>query len=155
MLKSTLALGDYQLKAPLHMAGRGMQWVYPAVVSYVEVVEWVAKGHVSPPYMSRTPEIRHADIMDGDILVFASDGLRNSLPSEIQTAEQWNVMLGLLNGSADPRLGHQCVLPSNVADGLVQNLLFGSDEEKMKEVMNGPAYRDDISVVVVKFVEVE
>ncbi|KAF9034428.1 protein serine/threonine phosphatase 2C [Hymenopellis radicata] len=154
VLRVTRALGDYQLKAPLNMAGRGMQWVYPALLGYQVVDEWATKGHVSPPYMSRTPEIRHADIMDGDLLIFASDGLRHSLPSQIEADEQWKVMLGLVNGSADPRLGHQCVLSSNVADGLVQNVLFGSDEEKMIKVIDGPTYRDDISVVVIKFVEV-
>ncbi len=129
-----------------------MQWVYPALLSYREVDEWAAKGHVSPPYMSRTPEIRHTDIMDGDLLIFASDGLRDALPLELEV-DNWDIMLGLLNGSADPRLGHQCVHSSNIADGLVQNVLFGSDDEKMVEVINGPAYRDDISVVVIKFVE--
>ncbi len=133
------------------MAARGLQWVYPPLVGYQEVEAWAAKGHVSPPYMSRTPEIRHADILEDDLLIFATDGLRDALPLELQ-ADDWDIILGLLHGSADPRLGHQCVSSSNVADGLVQNVLFGSDEEKMKEVINGPAYRDDISVVVVKFV---
>ncbi|KAF9034431.1 protein serine/threonine phosphatase 2C [Hymenopellis radicata] len=100
---------------------------------YQMVDEWATKGHVSPPYMSRTPEIRHADIMDGDLLIFASDGLRTSLPPQIEADDKWKVMLGLVNGSADPRLGHQCVLSSNVADGLVQNVLFGSDEEKVQK----------------------
>ncbi len=122
-----------------------MHWVYFAVASYVEADAWAVKAHVSPPCsMSRTPEIRHADIMDGVLFVFASDGLCYSLPSKIQTVDERNDILGLLSGSADPRLRLQCLFASNVADGLIQNVLFGSDEEKLKEVINGPSHRDDI-----------
>ena len=102
------------------------------------------------PYMSNVPDIQCHELDKGDMLVFASDGLKDSLPLPMTDDERWDILISFANGVFDSRLGHECVSDGeNLAEILIKNALFGKDLEKMEKEMH--AVRDDISVVIVQF----
>lgn len=114
--------------------------------------QWKEEGHVNMPYMSNVPDIQCHELVEGDMLVFASDGLRDILPRNMAADERWDILINLanLNGGSDSRLGHDCIADGeNLAETLIKNALFGKNLEKMETEM--ARERDDISVVIVHF----
>ncbi|KAF7332439.1 PPM-type phosphatase domain-containing protein [Mycena kentingensis (nom. inval.)] len=151
-LAVTRALGDHQMKTDIALADRILGWLYPSPISLALFGEWKCNGNLTPPYLSATPSVRKFDLKPGDVLVFASDGLADSLdwlPQSADPAEAWDVILGFLTGHVDPRLGHDIIPLSDAQDTnnarlLVENVLHGSDESKKARLSD--KYIDDISV---------
>jgi len=148
-LRVTRALGDHQLKAPFFMATRLLPHFYPARLEPLEILEW---GRWTPPYMLSTPCIRRHDVLPGDMFLFASDGLRDVIrfPEE----QKFNIAFSLANGEHDfeVALGHECIPAQegdNVAQPVIENVLFGTDAKKRARELDKRTYRDDISLVVV------
>ncbi|KAJ6584286.1 phosphatase 2C-like domain-containing protein [Mycena sp. CBHHK59/15] len=151
LLAVTRALGDHQLKVQSRpLASRIMLYLYPSPIPTVAFEDWDRNGHLTPPYLSSSPAIRRHDLLPGDMLIFASDGLRDSL-DRIPAADRWDIIISLANGEDHEQLGHACIRPEdgdNAAELLIKNVLFGHDANKMAKELADPA-RDDISVVVV------
>ncbi|KAJ7865465.1 phosphatase 2C-like domain-containing protein [Mycena olivaceomarginata] len=151
LLAVTRALGDHQLKVRSRfLADRILSYFYPSPIPPVAFQDWNRHGHLTPPYLSSSPSIQRYDLLPGDILVFASDGLRDSM-DRVPPADRWDIIMALANGEDDERLGHQRIRPEcagNTAELLIKNVLFGNDVVKMAKELADPA-RDDISVVVV------
>ncbi|KAF7294373.1 PPM-type phosphatase domain-containing protein [Mycena chlorophos] len=151
-LSVTRALGDHQLKVELPLASGVMMWVYPSPIIPVMFDEWKKNGNLSPPYLSSTPTVRRFDLLPGDTIVFASDGLADSMYGRVDAEHRWDVIMALLSGRDHDKLGHKIFKPEqemNKAELLIRNVLFGVDEAKMVEEMLD-RQRDDISVVVVE-----
>ncbi|KAJ7731005.1 phosphatase 2C-like domain-containing protein [Mycena maculata] len=164
VLAVTRALGDHQMKVQERaLATKILAYFYPGPVPSACWAEWDAVGNVTPPYLSACPVVRRHDLLKGDILVFASDGLRDSMNristaegiwDSIPAADQWDVIMSLANGEEHQRLGHDCITPEHTKDGdnsaslLIKNVLWGQDAEKKARKLADP-YRDDISVVIV------
>lgn len=148
ILTSFTALGDHQLKAPFSIASRGLVWIYKGTVSPAMWAQWKEEGHVNMPYMSNVPGIQCHELIKGDMLVFASDGLRDCMPPLMPIDERWDILVSLANGVSDSQYG--CIFSGeNVAESVIKNLIFGvTDLETMEKEM---AERDDISVVIVQF----
>ena len=135
------------------MAYRVLPYIYPSPVSLQRIEKWADAGHIHPPYLSSTPFVCHHDLLPGDILIFASDGLADAL----ENANAEEILISLASGShrnLTPQiLGHDYIHPQegdNVAERVVRNVLFGTDHEKMKEEMSPSLARDDISLVVIE-----
>jgi len=165
-----IALGDAMLKVPYDLAKvLGMMWGSP--IFPWDVDAW-AQGKHTPPYISSTPSVMCFSIQEGDILVFASDGLRSSLTEQGLPEEEVPKMIVSLAGmdmldrealsSCEKAIGHSFISSAhidNVADGVIRNILFGLDDLRMAketmatmdEVYNN--LRDDMSLVVVNVVE--
>nr|GAT45097.1 predicted protein [Mycena chlorophos] len=150
-LSVTRALGDHQLKVQLPLASRVMYWAYPSPIIPAMFDEWKKNGNFSPPYLSSTPTVRRFDLLPGDTIVFASDGLADSMYGRVDAEHRWDVIMALLSGRDHDKLGHKIFKPEqemNKAELLIRNVLFGVDEAKMVEELLDRD-RDDISVVVV------
>ncbi|KAF7350268.1 Protein serine threonine phosphatase 2C [Mycena venus] len=148
-LRVTRALGDHQLKAPFFMATRVLPHFSPARLEPSEILDW---GVWTPPYMLSTPSIRHHDVLPGDLLLFASDGLRDVIhfPDE----RKFDIVLSLADGNVghDIPLGHECIPAQegdNVAQRVIANVLFGTDDRKRARELDKRTYRDDISLVII------
>ncbi|KAF9029246.1 protein serine/threonine phosphatase 2C [Hymenopellis radicata] len=149
-LSVTRSLGDFQIKAPFSIASRGLRWLYRSPVPSSAWLMWKEQGHVNMPYMSSTPDIQCHELAEGDMLVFASDGLRDSMEQKLTLDERWDILISIANGGSDLRLQQECIpCGENLAESLIKNALFGADDEKMKEQMGRDL--DDISVVIVTF----
>ncbi|KIY46573.1 protein serine/threonine phosphatase 2C [Fistulina hepatica ATCC 64428] len=169
MLTVTRALGDYLLKADQQWRDI-LQWAYPTPILIPTLDEW-RTSKMSFPYLLSTPTVRHWTLAPGDIVVFATDGVRDAQIVEgMGHAERGALLISLAAGqtthpaSTDSK-GHS-FLPlnqgDNVATNIIKNLLFGSDDTKMARETIAPPdadedmlynmniIRDDISVVVVK-----
>ncbi|KAJ7031268.1 phosphatase 2C-like domain-containing protein [Mycena alexandri] len=150
LLAITRALGDHQFKVQSRpLASRIMMYLYPSPA--IPFDEWDKNGNTTPPYLSSSPAIRRFDLLPGDMFVFASDGLRDSM-NQVPETERWDILMALVNGeSRERQLGYGRVHASpedNPAELLIRNMLFGDDSDKMaKELADSD--RDDISVVVV------
>ncbi|KAJ6614044.1 phosphatase 2C-like domain-containing protein [Mycena sp. CBHHK59/15] len=148
----TRALGDHQFK----VKDRGLaRWVMPYLApSYIpdqSFAEWAKNQNDSPPYLSATPDVTCHHLKAGDVLVFASDGLRDCLKT-VADAERWKALAALVTGQEAPQLAHarlDATADTNPAQLLIENVLFGRDSARKAEVMAAPDSRDDISVVVV------
>jgi hypothetical protein len=88
------------------------------------------------------------------MFLFASDGLQDGL--RVPDAQKFDIILALANGEHDigvaRALGHACVAAregDNVAQRVIENVLFGSDAKKRARELDKRTYRDDISLVVV------
>ncbi|KXN81061.1 [Pyruvate dehydrogenase [acetyl-transferring]]-phosphatase 1, mitochondrial, partial [Leucoagaricus sp. SymC.cos] len=150
-LSVTRSLGDFHAKAPFNV-GSMMLWIYPSVIPPQEWKAFEDKGFVNMPYMSSTPDIKSFELHEGDLLVLASDGLRDSMDPKLTFDERWEILIGLANGVGDSRLGHECISDGdNVAELMVRNALFGTDTAKKGKEKEKGTFRDDISVVVVNF----
>ncbi|TRM55783.1 phosphatase 2C-like domain-containing protein [Schizophyllum amplum] len=165
-LTITRALGDYQLKVNNDLAGKVLSYAYPSYIGVEDIEDWKKRGHVNPPYLSLTPTLQRHALLPGDLLVFASDGLRDalrSLQAEDKKARSVLVLAGA--GTSDvasplaslaEQLGHDLQplgVGDNIADLVIRNALFGTDKKKMAAelaLVNGDPerYRDDISVIV-------
>ncbi|KAF9009826.1 protein serine/threonine phosphatase 2C [Hymenopellis radicata] len=150
-LSVTRALGDFQMKASYSIGSRGLYWIYRGTLPSAFWGEWKEDGHINMPYMSSTADVECHALAQGDMLIFASDGLRDALPPPLMPDECWDILISLANGAADARVGHECISDggNNAAETLIKNTLFGTDVEKMEAAMK--ATRDDISVVIVNF----
>ncbi|KAJ6524262.1 phosphatase 2C-like domain-containing protein [Mycena vulgaris] len=151
LLAVTRALGDHQLKVrSLLLADRILSYLYPSPIPPVAFEDWKSNGHLTPPYLSSSPSIQRYDLLPGDMLVFASDGLRDSM-DRVPPADRWDIIMSIASGQDDERLGHERFRPecaANIAELLIKNVLFGNDAAKMaKELADRD--RDDISVVIV------
>ncbi|KAJ6606742.1 phosphatase 2C-like domain-containing protein [Mycena sp. CBHHK59/15] len=138
-LRVTRSLGDHQLKAPFSMASP----------SFNNFKKWKP---YTPPYISSTPAIRHHAVAPGDLLLFASDGLRDVLP--VSDTERFPILIALANGEVDARLGHECIpvrSDDNVAERVIKNALFGTDADKRNHELDHETFRDDISLVILRF----
>jgi len=164
----TRALGDAILKVPVDLAKvLSMMWGTPIFTTTVD--EWV-KGKHTPPYISSTPSVMRFSIQSGDLLVFASDGLRSSLKGQGLPDQEVGKMIVSLAGmdlldreelsSCEKAIGHSFISSAdidNAADGVIRNILFGLDDLRMaKETMatmegkeSSKHLRDDMSLVVV------
>ncbi|KAJ6624085.1 phosphatase 2C-like domain-containing protein [Mycena sp. CBHHK59/15] len=154
LLAVTRALGDHQFKAPFFLASRVMSYFYPSYILDIAFEDWERDGHLNPPYLSSTPVVCRHDLLPGDMLVFASDGLRDSMDPQIPEADRWDIIISLANGADHVQLGHPCIQPmdgDNAAERVIKNVLFGTDIEKMAKELDDACERDDISVVVVNF----
>ncbi|KAJ6622037.1 phosphatase 2C-like domain-containing protein [Mycena sp. CBHHK59/15] len=151
LLAVTRALGDHQLKVRSRLlADRILSYLYPSPIPPVAFEDWDRNGHLTPPYLSSSPTVRRHDLLPSDMLIFASDGLRDSM-DRIPAADRWDIIISLANGEDHERLGHARIRPGygdNAAELLIKNVLFGHDANKMAKELADPA-RDDISVVVV------
>ncbi|KAJ7466170.1 phosphatase 2C-like domain-containing protein [Mycena galericulata] len=152
LLAVTRALGDHQLKVRSRfLADRILSYFYPSPIPPVAFEDWDHRGHLTPPYLSSSPSIQRYDLQPGDMLVFASDGLRDSMDPRVPPADRWDVIMSLANGKDDERLGHERIRPEcavNTAELLIKNVLFGTDVVKMNKEL-ADLTRDDISVVIV------
>lgn len=149
------ALGDHQLKVQSRFfADRILSYFYPSPIPLDAFEDWELNGNSTPPYLSSLPTVKRHDLLPGDTLVFASDGLPDSMTrtlTPIVPAERWDVLMSLAHGEHDERLGHERIAyqsGANTAELLIKNALFGTDEVKMAKELEDPL-RDDISVVVV------
>ncbi|KAK7048540.1 PPM-type phosphatase domain-containing protein [Favolaschia claudopus] len=151
-LAVTRALGNHQLKVQSQpLARRIMPYFYPSPVCTDTFEACDHNGHHTPPYMSSTPTIHRYDLLPGDVLVFASDGLADSMYYHVAREDRWDVIMSLVSGEDDERLGWKAIRPegpTNIAELLIKNTLFGVNAEKMAEELADPG-RDDVSVVVV------
>ncbi|KAJ7870000.1 phosphatase 2C-like domain-containing protein [Mycena leptocephala] len=151
LLAVTRALGDHQLKAHSRLlVTRVLQYFYLSPILPISFEHWERDGHQTPPYLSASPSVRRYDLLPGDMLMFASDGLRDSMNC-IPAADRWDIIMSLVNGENPEQLGHACILPGsgvNEAELVIKNALFGQDTDKMAKELADPD-RDDISVVVV------
>ncbi|KAF8511665.1 phosphatase 2C-like domain-containing protein [Hysterangium stoloniferum] len=166
----TRALGDAILKVPIDLASvLSTMWGCPIPPEATD--RWAQQKH-TPPYISSTPSVKHFSIKKGDILVFCSDGLRSSLKEQGVPDEDVGNMIVSLAGMDlvdaeamlfyEKSIGHSFI-PSadinNLADGVIRNILFGLDNDRMaKETMAtmnriSDHLRDDMSVVVVHILE--
>ncbi|KAJ7920695.1 phosphatase 2C-like domain-containing protein [Mycena leptocephala] len=151
-LRVTRALGDHQLKAPFLMAARPLPHFPPARLEPEEILAW-GLGSWTPPYIFSTPAIHHHDVLLGDMFLFASDGLQDGL--RVPDAHKFDIILSLANGEHDigvaRALGHACVAAregDNVAQRVIENVLFGTDAKKSARELDKRKYRDDISPIV-------
>ncbi|KAL1717039.1 phosphatase 2C-like domain-containing protein [Schizophyllum commune] len=170
-LAITRALGDFQMKVGLRLATRVLSYAYPSYLGTNNIEDWQRRGHLHPPYISSTPSIRRHDLLPGDLLVFASDGLRLALeavPTEDARTQSMIALAGPELSNAAPvlmrlgtHLGHDFIDPSgddpNIADRLIKNALFGADAGKMAAELaltsgDTTRYRDDISVVALRII---
>ncbi|KAJ7120646.1 phosphatase 2C-like domain-containing protein [Mycena filopes] len=150
-LAVTRALGDHQLKAPRLLATRVLPYFYPSPIPPGMFEQWERDGQCTPPYLLSSPTIVGHDISPGDVLVLASDGLRDSLSAP--DADKLDVIMALATGGDHAALTHRCIPATgtdNIADRVIHNALFGTDLEKMALQLDESCVRDDISVVVVK-----
>ncbi|KAJ6607111.1 phosphatase 2C-like domain-containing protein, partial [Mycena sp. CBHHK59/15] len=148
-LRVTRSLGDHQLKAPFSMASRVLQYFPPRHILPDNFKKWKP---YTPPYISSTPAIRHHAVAPGDLLLFASDGLRDVLP--VSDTERFPILIALANGEVDARLGHECIpvrSDDNVAERVIKNALFGTDADKRNHELDHETFRDDISLVILRF----
>ncbi len=148
------ALGDFQMKASYSIGSRGLYWIYRAPLPSACWGEWKEAGHINMPYMSSTADVECHALAQGDMLIFASDGLRDALPPPLTPDECWDILVSLAKGAPDARIGHECIseVGNNAAETLIKNTLFGTDVEKMEAAMKAtPDTRDDISAVIVNF----
>ncbi|KAJ6554052.1 phosphatase 2C-like domain-containing protein [Mycena vulgaris] len=158
--RATIALGDHQLKVRSRPLARHiLSYLYPAPVPTMCWAEWETLGNVTPPYLSASPVVQRHDLLPGDMLIFASDGLRDSMDripaadglDRIPEADRWDLIVSLANGEEPQRLSHACIRPEpgeNPAELLIKNVLWGHDAEKKAKRL-ADRYRDDISVVLV------
>ncbi|KAJ7159026.1 phosphatase 2C-like domain-containing protein [Mycena crocata] len=147
----TRALGDHQLKVKdRRLASKIMSWLRPSYVLDDHFILWEKHGNDTPPYISATPAISRHALQFGDVLIFASDGLRDSMPT-VAEEERLKAIVSLVTGQNAEQLAHSRI-PSddeqNPAELLIRNILFGSDAELMAHHLT-TRERDDISVVVV------
>ncbi|KAJ7275101.1 phosphatase 2C-like domain-containing protein [Mycena rebaudengoi] len=150
-LAVTRALGDHQLKVESRpLARRIMSYLYPSPMANDSFEKWERDNNNSPPYLSSSPAVRRHDLLPGDMLVFTSDGLPDSMYNSIPAADRWDIIISLANGEDHEKLGHACIQPEdgdNVAERVIKNVLFGQDADKRATQL--AAALDDISVVVV------
>ncbi|KAL1698494.1 phosphatase 2C-like domain-containing protein [Schizophyllum commune] len=168
-LAITRALGDFQMKVGLRLATRVLSYAYPSYLGTNNIEDWQRRGHLHPPYISSTPTVHRRTLLPGDLLVFASDGLRMALeavPTEDARTQSMIALAGPELSDAAPvltrlrdHLGHDLIPPggddSNIANRLVRNALFGVDAGKMVAELaltsdDSTRYRDDISVVALR-----
>ncbi|KAJ7637177.1 hypothetical protein FB45DRAFT_1139684 [Roridomyces roridus] len=142
----------FHLKAPQLFVKRVLGYFYRSPYPPSVYQEWVLRRNTTPPYISSTPSVQRYELLPGDILVLASDGLPDSMTvtqSPIPPAERWDVLMSLVGRRHDERLDHERI-PSdssyNPAELLIRNSLFGKDEAKMVKELDDTG-RDDISVV--------
>ncbi|KAJ7173733.1 phosphatase 2C-like domain-containing protein [Mycena filopes] len=141
VLRVTRALGDHQLKVQSRLlAKRILGYFYPSIVPPAQFEVWDRNRNLTPPYLSSTPIVARYDLLPGDMLVFASDGLRDAL-WPLPAGARWDVIIALLDNKDHDKLTH----PPEV---LIKNVLFGTDATKMANQLVNAAL-DDISVVVV------
>ncbi|KAJ7608928.1 hypothetical protein DFH06DRAFT_1111030 [Mycena polygramma] len=149
-LTRTQALGDHQMKVQSRsLSQRIMQYFYPSPIPDDAYERMDKNNHTTPPYLSATPTVHRYDLQPNDILVFASDGLRDSM-RRIPAGDRWDAIMALVNGEESEELGHARIKLAdgdNAAEVLIKNTLFGLDAEKMANEFD--ADRDDISVVIV------
>ncbi|KAJ7454492.1 phosphatase 2C-like domain-containing protein [Mycena latifolia] len=162
VLAVTRALGNHQLKVRSRaLASRILAYLYPSPVPTMCWGKWDKLGNVTPPYLSATPVVQRHDLLPGDMLIFASDGLRDSMariPAAdgwdcIPEADRWDIIMSVAHGEEHPGLGHAYIQSGhrdNAAELLIENVLWGHDAEKKAMKLADP-YRDDISVVIVNF----
>ncbi|KAJ6524256.1 phosphatase 2C-like domain-containing protein [Mycena vulgaris] len=153
LLAVTRALGDHQLKVKSRLlASRIMPCYYPSPVMEVCFEEWVENGNSTPPYLLSTPVVQRHDLLPGDVLIFASDGLRDSMDHIPAAAgDSWDIIMSLANGEEHEGLGHTRIEPvdgDNPAELLIKNVLFGQDTDKRAKEL-ADSQRDNISVVIV------
>jgi pyruvate dehydrogenase phosphatase len=134
------------------MATRLLPHFPPARLEPEELLEWGLDSW-TPPYISSTPAIRHHEVLPGDMFLFASDGLQDGL--RVPDAHKFDIILSLANGEHDVgverALSHACVAAredDNVAQRVIENVLFGTDAKKRARELDKRTYRDDISLVV-------
>jgi pyruvate dehydrogenase phosphatase len=143
-----------------------MMWGRPIFSETTD--QWAQQKH-TPPYISSTPSITHFSIKKGDEIILSSDGLQSSLVAQGVPDEDVGNMIVSLAGmdllnvetrlSYEKSIGHSFISSgdiANVADRVIQNVLFGLDDHRMaKETMTTmnsrtDYLRDDMSVVVVE-----
>jgi pyruvate dehydrogenase phosphatase len=150
-LTATQALGDHQMKVSSRLlAYRIMKYFYPSPIPGIAFEDWERNGHQTPPYLSSSPSVHRFDLQPTDMLIFASDGLRDSM-NLIPAADRWDIIMSLANGEEHDQLGHARICAGygeNTAELLIKNVLFGNDALKMAKEL-ADLERDDISVVVV------
>ncbi|KZV88199.1 protein serine/threonine phosphatase 2C [Exidia glandulosa HHB12029] len=166
----TRALGDHLLKAPIELSAKYYCYAHPMMVPPGEVKQWPGK-YKTPPYMSVQPSFQRIGLVPGDVIVFASDGLRNTWQTRALTAsEQEQLFVGLCGyagrldnpvqdlGRWETKLGHR-FLPMdqeevNAADWMLMNVLFGGDDVKLARELTiefpeggSERWQDDITVI--------
>ncbi|KAJ7191917.1 phosphatase 2C-like domain-containing protein [Mycena pura] len=151
LLAVTRALGDHQMKVQSQpLSRRIMKYFYPSPIPTDAFEAMDANGQHTPPYLSSTPTVRRYELLPQDMLIFASDGLRDSM-YKIPADDRWDILMALANGEEHEQLGHACIRAGagdNGAELLIKNVLWGQDPDKMAKEL-AVAYRDDISVVIV------
>ncbi|KAK7039390.1 protein serine threonine phosphatase 2C [Favolaschia claudopus] len=151
-LAVTRALGDHLMKAPRLMSARMLSYFSPSPVPPGIFVKWDREGLCTPPYLSSTPAVAHYEISPGQVLVLASDGLRDSL--RVADESKLDVIVALATTGTHAGLAHPCIAlqsSDNLAEAVIRNALFGSDAEERARQLDPSCERDDISVVVVSF----
>ncbi|KAI5888299.1 protein serine/threonine phosphatase 2C [Schizophyllum commune H4-8] len=165
-LAITRALGDFHLKVGLRLSTRVLSYAYPSYLGTNIIEDWQRRWNFHPPYISSTPTVHRHALLPGDVLLFASDGLRMSLEAVPIEDARTQAMVALAvtgNPSLKPvltrlrdQLGHDFIPISqstNSADFVIRNALFGADLNKMAAELaltgTSERYRDDISVVIV------
>ncbi|KAE9392774.1 protein serine/threonine phosphatase 2C [Gymnopus androsaceus JB14] len=161
-LAVTRALGNHQLKAPLHLAINVLTWIYPSPFGCKELP---SMGYISPPYISATPTVQYHSLKPGDIVVLSSDGLAYELRKFNE--DDKSVLMVSLAGATNTtpislpqdhklwseKLGHGFIAPQaddNPAERLIRNVCFGTNVEQMTEVVFPLEQWDDISVLVLQ-----
>ena len=158
------------------MANTVLTYVYPSPLIQPILDEWVERGHMSPPYMSSTPAVRHHKLGPGNILVLASDGFASARPTwkRFENEERAELLVNLagvepgtkLDPKWQERIGHSFIEAAegdNVAMRTLKNVIFGVDEGRMvKELMlqDDPDYNfdpyedqnDDMSIIVLRVI---
>ncbi|KAJ7658280.1 phosphatase 2C-like domain-containing protein [Mycena polygramma] len=143
-------LGDHQMKVHSRaLSQRIMRYFYPSPIPHDAFEAMDKNNHNTPPYLSATPTVHRYDLQANDILVFASDGLRDPI-HWIPAEDRWDIIMAPVNGKENEQLGHACIKlddGDNPAEVLIKNTLFGLNAEKTANEFD--ADRDDISVVIV------
>lgn len=172
LLPVTRALGDHRLKAPMDRVTTVYKWARPVNGPFDRLTRWAAT-YKTPPYLSTNPTFKRMSLSPGDVIVMATDGLRN-----IDALDDWgpsdktNLFVSLagaaLNrppqtpdpmGKWETKIGHGFLqeLPEgdNAAELVVRNVLFGQDQVKLARELTiespvpGACCQDDITVLVV------
>ncbi|KAL1744585.1 phosphatase 2C-like domain-containing protein [Schizophyllum fasciatum] len=155
-LSVTRSLGDFALKTDYCLAPTIIRHARPVGALTYPFHAWGENPNVwTPPYISSTPTVARHALQPGDVVLFASDGLRAALKC-VEEKEKTTVMAALACGvPLDSAFRHACIRPregNNDADRVIRNVLFGTDKEKMLEEVQPLAgrLRDDISVLLVR-----
>ncbi|EJD43778.1 protein serine/threonine phosphatase 2C [Auricularia subglabra TFB-10046 SS5] len=167
LLPLTRALGDYLLKVPMDDI---VKYFYRSMRPVTASPDWFdtcAQKYKTAPYLSAQPTFKHTALNRGDVLIFATDGLRNILDIHESLADSVkDDMFVSLAGFAvsgtghltpwEEKLGHRFLerdAVENPAAWTVQSILFGRDRMKFAREMTieVPLYKrwqDDITLLV-------
>ncbi|KAK4703082.1 hypothetical protein P7C70_g3133, partial [Phenoliferia sp. Uapishka_3] len=138
ILAVTRAFGDFFLKLDPVFCRRILAEAGHCPIPIPWLEEWPTT-HNTPPYLSNLPDVSHHELLKGDIVVFASDGLGDaSQLKQFSKEEKASLFINLPAGANTAKwenmLGHGVLgaeEEGNTAMRMVRNVLFGGDQRKM------------------------